>query len=236
MKLTRTRTRARMVCALAAVASSALLAGGGVLASPAAASAGRVQLAKPAHPTAVRRLKLVAHRRRLPKLGRRSAHRPHNRVALASDGNGGFYTHVTPLNTSLFMLDVSGASTEDYARVIIWPYNGGANQVWHFVPINNPSYFTPAEPTYEIIDQNSHKCLTDSDIAGSGVYIFPCDGELAQTWSTGLVNPSDSNTYYSIQSMLSGLYLDVYGDAGGAGTTIDTWPGNNGDNQYFGAI
>jgi Ricin-type beta-trefoil lectin domain-like len=34
----------------------------------------------------------------------------------------------------------------------------------------------------------------------------------------------------------SGLYLDVSGDSGWAGTAIDTWYYNGNDNQYFGTI
>ena len=206
MKLKRYRFfRARVACALAALGSSALLAGG-MLASPAAASVGQGRVPKQAHRTAAR-------------LPHRSAH--------TADVYGSFTTHVTPVNTWLLNLDVGGASTSPGAGVIDWWANGGANQVWTFTRI------TDTPNTYEIINQNSNQCLTTDGIPGDQVVQEPCAGSQAQHWTTAL-SPDAVFKAAAIKSVYSGLYIDVNSDSPWPGAFIDTWYGNGGDNQRFG--
>jgi hypothetical protein len=128
------------------------------------------------------------------------------------------------------MLDVSGASLSPGAPVIQWWSNGGANQKWDFQPM--------PDGTDEIIDVNSGQCLTTDGIAGDGVYQDPCVGEDNQEWWTNLQPVGFywigyQNTPYPIQSVSSGLYLDVNGDSPWPGATIDTWYWNGDANQYF---
>jgi hypothetical protein len=140
-----------------------------------------------------------------------------------------FTTDLTPANTGLLVLDVSGASTYPGAPVIDWYSNGGANQDWLFVPEAN------SNTTYEIVNVNSNMCLTTDGVAGDQVYQDYCTNSTNQQWGTALTqgNPTD---YWHIQSVYSGLYLDVSGDSPWPGASIDTWYDNGGDNQYFAAI
>ena len=68
---------------------------------------------------------------------------------------------------------------------------------------------------------------------GDQVYQFPCVSSPSQQWKTNLAT---STAYNMIQNVASGLYLDISGDSGWAGTAIDTWYYNGNDNQYFGTI
>jgi hypothetical protein len=188
------------------------------------------------------RIKLPAHRR----TDTASGHRP-RRARLAAilaglavpaliggtllagpaSASSGFQTEVTPNNTLGLLLDVSGGSTQLGAGVIDYWANGGANQQWIFQT-------TGAYNTYEIINVNSHQCLTADGTAGDQVYQFTCVGSPTQQWVTGL-NPG-SIYAYTIQNVSSGLYLDVSGNSPWPGATIDTWYYTGGQNQLFAAI
>jgi Ricin-type beta-trefoil lectin domain-like len=135
-----------------------------------------------------------------------------------------FESNVTPLNTFYLQLDVSGASTQPGAPVIDWYSNGGANQKWFFSQVI-------ASGEYEIANQNSGLCLTTDGVAGDQLYQEPCNESAGQIWITNL-SPSNNN-YTSIQSALSGLYLDVYGNTSWPGASIDTWYWNGGSNQKW---
>lgn len=227
MTLNRPHLRATIACGLAALATSALLAGA-VLASPAAASAGRARVAKPSQRLAHRLAHRSVHLTRLPTPAQRASGRLTGRSARAADAYDSFTTHVTPANTFFLQLDVGGASTSPGAGVIDWWTNGGANQAWTFTRITgNPN-------TFEIINQNSGQCLTTDGVAGDQVYQEPCDQDATEEWITGL-RPATGATAYSIESAYSGLYLDVNGDSPWPDTSIDTWYGNGGYNQYFSA-
>ncbi len=139
-----------------------------------------------------------------------------------------FTVHVTPNNTLGLLLDVSGASTAPGAPVIDWFANGGANQEWTFLPDGGNN-------TYEIVNVNSGMCLTTDGIAGDQVYQLSCAGSQIQQWTTGL-NPNNTGYGYPIKSVYSGLYLDVSGNSAWPGASIDTWPYNGGNNQFFGAL
>jgi hypothetical protein len=108
--------------------------------------------------------------------------------------------------------------------VIDWYSNGGANQDWLFVPEAN------SNTTYEIVNVNSNMCLTTDGVAGDQVYQDYCTNSTNQQWGTALTqgNPTD---YWHIQSVYSGLYLDVSGDSPWPGASIDTWYDNGGDNR-----
>jgi hypothetical protein len=149
-------------------------------------------------------------------------------LAGPASASAGFTTHVTPNNTFALLLDVSGGSTYPGAPVIDWYANGGQNQNWLFLPVNGGN-------TYEIINVNSNMCLTTDGVAGDQVYQDYCTNSTNQQWGTALTqgNPTD---YWHIQSVYSGLYLDVSGDSPWPGASIDTWYDNGGDNQYFAAI
>lgn len=149
-------------------------------------------------------------------------------LAGPASASSGFDTHITPNNTLGLLLDVSGGSTDNGAPVIDYFANGGANQRWTFVRLDSNN-------DYEIINDNSGKCLTTDGVAGDQVYQFQCVGAATQQWRTNL-NPGNVNAY-PIQSMYgSRLYLEVSGNTAWPGAAIDTWYWNGGSNQYFAAI
>jgi Ricin-type beta-trefoil lectin domain-like len=249
MKLKRPRLRAQAACALAALGTSALLAGG-VLAPPAAASAGGARLAHLTHRPAQRPPNRSDHRAvpptpagqalvRVPKrpAGRAGLTKPSPRPATGLRKH--FYPgepeydgwSITPNNTLFLQLDVGGASTSSGAGVIDWWTNGGANQKWDWVP---------ADTNYDewlIVNENSGQCLASDGIPGDQVYQEPCyQDSVNQYWSTTL--PIDYQDYSlassdTIENEASHLYLDVSGDSPWPGAWIDTWYYNGNPNQYF---
>ena len=260
MKLKRPRSRAQVTCALAALGSSALLAGG-VLASPAAASAGRarvptpaqrpaVRLANrsahrprvlnPAQLPAVRLLNRSGHRARLPKPAHLRAVRLKNRAAHAADAPTPFTIKLGPTKTIVgalgldLVLDVSDASTSPGAPVITyWDKFGfsDANQYWTV-------YFESGDQ-YLIVNQNSGQCLTSDGVAGDQVYQWPCVGSPYQEWTRSSYDVSDpvagnpGALADAWQNLASGLVLDVYGDSPWPSAAVDTWYWNGGANQIF---
>ena len=144
----------------------------------------------------------------------------------AAHADSAFTVHLTPNNTFGLLVDVNGGSTAPNAGVIDWYANGGANQVWTFIPFGNS--------TYEIQNANSSLCLTSDGVPGDGVYQLQCAGGAQQKWVTALT-PSAIGAY-PIRNVSSGLFLDVSGNSPWAGTTIDTWYWNGQSNQYFAAV
>jgi hypothetical protein len=145
----------------------------------------------------------------------------------AAHADSSFTVHLSPENTFGLLLDVNGASYAPGASVIDWYANGGQNQAWTFIPDG-------VGGVYEIQNVNSGLCLTTDGVAGDGVYQLQCTGSLPQRWSTALT-PSNPGSF-SIQSSWTHLYLDVNGNSGWAGATIDTWYGNGQLNQFFTAL
>ena len=233
MNLKQPRLRAQVACAIAALGTSALLAGG-VLASPAAASGGRAQESKPAHPPVLRLYHRSVNPARLPKSAPRPLRPPNRSAHTAADSFFDFTTNVTPLNTGGFfspdglVLDMSGASTAPGGQLIDWVSNRGANQMWtfHNITLKNSGQL------YTIVNQNSGLCLTTDGIAGDRVVQETCAGNnLTQQWYTGLSPFSTQG--WAVENEASGLYLDVDQDNPDFGAWIITWPFNGGLNQYF---
>lgn len=247
MKFKRPRLRAQVACAVAVLGTSTLLAGG-VLAAPAAASAGGARQAHSAHRPAQRSPSRSDHRAVAPKPARQASVRlakgsaepaplakrshpsatgPRKRLAFdASDVDG---LGITPNNTFFLQLDVRGASQSPGAPVIDWWTNWGANQGWDWQLVD------PIDGIYIIQNQNSGQCLTTDGIAGDQVYQEPCNYSEYQEWYTNLPTDYDYSVASSdpIKNVASGLYLDVNGDSPWPGASIDTWYYNGNSNQYF---
>ena len=126
---------------------------------------------------------------------------------------------ISPTGSFLY-LDVQGGSTGDGARIVQWSLSGD-NQVFTLQP--SGSYF-------ELVNRHSGKCVTTDGVAGHQLYQWTCHGTANQLWDTAL-NPNGHA--YPIQSVASGLYVDVAGGSRAQGAAIDTWYWNGGDNQYF---
>jgi hypothetical protein len=119
------------------------------------------------------------------------------------------------------VLDVSGGSTANGARVIQWYGSFAANQRWNFVD--------QGDGTETIVNQNSGKCLTTDGVAGHQLYQFTCAGSPLQKWSGTL----DRMQEHGLTNPYSGLRVDVDGGSRWAGAGIIAWYPHGGDNQQF---
>jgi len=122
------------------------------------------------------------------------------------------------------VLDVSGGSTANGAKVIQWYGQGSGNQRWNFVDQGNGRT--------AIVNQNSGKCLTTDGVAGHQPYQFTCVGSPLQQWSGNLTTVFDLHNHL-LTNVGSGLQMDVSGASATAGAAIITWYYNGNNNQYF---
>ncbi|WP_157815591.1 RICIN domain-containing protein [Kitasatospora sp. CB02891] len=123
------------------------------------------------------------------------------------------------------LLDVEGASQDDYAHVVTYAGNGGANQYWH-LDSSGPGTFT-------IVNEESGKCLDVHNgthaLPGDWADQYDCAGQLTQNWefTTG---PNGSvhlvNTYY-------GWDLDVLRNLTGDDRWVGVYPDTGGTNQLW---
>jgi hypothetical protein len=125
-------------------------------------------------------------------------------------------------------LDVSGASLATFAPVIQWWINGNANQRWNFRQLPDGNFW--------IINANSGQCLTTDLVAGDQLFQDLCG--FPGTPGVGNVdNPNGQEWYFDggagIVNAETGLYVDIYGGQGGAGSPIDAWYYNGNSNQDF---
>jgi ricin-type beta-trefoil lectin protein len=122
------------------------------------------------------------------------------------------------------VLDVSGGSTANGAKVIQWYGHGGGNQRWNFVDQGNG--------TSAIVNQNSGKCLTTDGVAGHQLYQFTCVGNATQQWQGNLGSVFNPDASLLINAP-TGLVMDVSGGSATAGAPVITWHYNGNNNQYF---
>ncbi len=132
-------------------------------------------------------------------------------------------THYLTSASSGLVMDVSGASTADGAKVVQWSNHSGTNQQWtvHSVSGN----------VFTLVNVNSGKCLeTPNQSTSQSVQLDQgtCNGSTSQQWSV-----RSAGAGYTLVNVLSGLYADVFGASTSAGAAIDQWPGNGGANQTW---
>ena len=123
-------------------------------------------------------------------------------------------------------VDVSGASTANSAPVVQWPYGGGRNQLWNFIPTSNGYY--------QIKNANSALNMNVAGAAtGNGGLIvqWPYGGATNEQWMP--VRNSDGS--YVFYNRNSGLVLDNPGGNTQA-KQFDQWGANGGSNQRFSVI
>jgi ribosome-binding ATPase len=140
-----------------------------------------------------------------------------------ASASSGFTIRFAPVSQPLLTVEVAGASNNAGANVDTWTLNSGANQKWTFTPSSN---------YYQIVNKQSGLCLTTDGVAGDTLYQWYCvPNATSQLWNTSM-QPGNW-VGYSIQSVYSGLYIDVRGDSRSAGADMITWYWGGGDNQYF---
>jgi Ricin-type beta-trefoil lectin domain-like len=137
-----------------------------------------------------------------------------------------FTVRLAPTSNLFLFVEVRGASTASTAPIDQWSYTGGKNQVWTFMPTGG---------YYEIINQNSGKCIMTDGTPGHQLIQAPCTGSRYQLWQVANEWVKGDFTYDSaIRNPASGLYMDVYGGSTTQGAAIDAWYNNGASaNQFF---
>ena len=123
-------------------------------------------------------------------------------------------------------LDVSGGSTANGATILQWPYGGGSNQIWNFIPTSNGYY--QIKNAYSALDLNVSGASTANG-ASTVQWQFGAQGN--DQWLP-VRNADGSYVFYNRNS---GLLLD---NPGGTtqGVQFDQWGANGGANQRFNVI
>jgi hypothetical protein len=135
----------------------------------------------------------------------------------------GVYTIKTAGNPSK-VLDVSGASAEDGAKVVLFTSHNGDNQRLNLI-------FNPETGYYNIITAYG-KALDitgASSDAGTAIIQWAPHGGANQMWTVA----SDGNGGYVIKSALNSMVLDVFEARFTDGNRIITWPAHGNANQSW---
>ncbi|MES2439004.1 MAG: RICIN domain-containing protein [Verrucomicrobiota bacterium] len=123
-------------------------------------------------------------------------------------------------------LDVAGGSAANGAAVVQWPYTGGRNQLWNFIPTSGGYY--------QIKSANSG---LDLNVSGGST----SNGALVVQWPYGSGNndqwlPSrNADGTHTFHNRNSGLVLDNPGGGTQAAQFLQ-WGANGGANQKFNCI
>jgi lysophospholipase L1-like esterase len=124
-------------------------------------------------------------------------------------------------------LDVNGGSTANGATVIQWPYGGGSNQLWNFIPTSNGYY--QIKNAYSALDVNVAGASTTN---GAKIVQWQFGSQGNDQWLP--VRQNDGS--YVFYNRNSGSLLD---NPGGTiqGFQFDQWGANGGgSNQRFNVI
>ena len=121
-------------------------------------------------------------------------------------------------------LDVKGQSTANGAAVDQWPYNGGANQLWNFIPTSNGYY--------QIKNANSSKDLTVYG-ASTGVNATVVQDPYGTAGNDQWQPVKQTDGSYVFYNRHSGLVLDNPGGGSTQGTQFIQYNANGGSNQKF---
>jgi hypothetical protein len=91
---------------------------------------------------------------------------------------------------------------------------------------------TPTGATYEIVNQNSHLCMTTDGIAGHGLVQMPCAGGDGQQWQVA-PDFGGEGTISWIRNPSSNLYATVRNGRPTSGTVITAAPWTGASGQSF---
>ena len=146
-----------------------------------------------------------------------------------------YYDIWNATSSGLFMtIAVSGGSMTPNENVITWPWTGGYEQDWAFVP-------SPYSGWYEIVNRNSGQCLSvsgPSTAPGTDLVQYPCFGGSNQIWYMGSVSLATTYSIVSLYTWEDGYpnndqVIDIQNAYPWQGGTLDIWPANGGWNQAF---
>jgi glycosyl hydrolase family 43/ricin-type beta-trefoil lectin protein len=128
------------------------------------------------------------------------------------------------------VLDVSGASTADGAKVIQWTSDGGANQRWALQHQDGN--------VYSLVNAGSGRCLEDpgsSPAQGVQLDQSTCNAGAGQRWALDAAGSfaSPGNNRYVLVDLASGWVVDVSGGSTSPGAAVIQWITNGGSNQTW---
>ena len=126
-------------------------------------------------------------------------------------------------HTANSCLDISGASTENGARLIQWQCHGGDNQTW--------SIEAMGDGYSRLVSRQSGKCLDvsgESTADGAPVLQWQCHNGANQQWRVEPVGEG-----YRFVARHSGKCLDVPGWSTNDGTAMTQWQCQGGANQTW---
>lgn len=109
------------------------------------------------------------------------------------------------------------------------------SKVASFSDISSFNQLAIAESTYLIRNVNSGMCVDVSQDGGKGhsdganIYQYPCHGRTNQQWTLQALG----NNTFSLESVNSGLMMEVSGASKKQGATIHQWHWNNTNNQKW---
>ena len=120
-------------------------------------------------------------------------------------------------------MDVSGGTMEAGTNVRVYNANGTDAQRWILVPV--PDFSSGG--TYEIRSMLSTSMCVDvsggSGVKGANVQLYHANGTNAQKFNI----TEETSGHWSIQAIVSKLYLDVNGGSAEAGTNVQQWSDND---------
>lgn len=135
--------------------------------------------------------------------------------------------HMLGIVSSMYNLDVVGASTWVGAPIDVWYFNGNDNQQF--------TYPETDKQVAEIRNLGSQQCITTDGVAGDTLYQMPCGNSAGQLWEAEVFttwwNPGKTMVTYI--NPASGLAMEVYGDSYSPGATVDAWYPNGNENQTW---
>lgn len=135
----------------------------------------------------------------------------------------GTYTIKSALGNNL-VLDITGASLEENANLEIWVDNKGNNQKFNVTYDNNGYY------TLEVV--NSGKVLSvENDNVKDCTNVVQKYKKNVDSQKWRIKDAGDG--YFYIISKINNMNLDVYGAIAQAGTNIQVYTENKGNNQKF---
>jgi len=120
-------------------------------------------------------------------------------------------------------INVSGWSTANGAQIIQWPYGGGSNELWNFIPTSNGYY--QIKNAYSALDMNVTGASTTN---GAKIVRWQFSSFNNDQWLP--VRQTDGS--YVFYNRNSGLVLDNPGGTA-QGAQLDQWGANGGSNQRF---
>jgi hypothetical protein len=132
------------------------------------------------------------------------------------------------------VLDIPSANPADGVRIQQWSDNGGTNQHWVVVNLQNGFFKIVSRATGKVLD------VTGGPAAiGNGVPIqqWSDNGGTNQQWDLRIaaIDMGNAETWFKFISRSSGKVLDVIGGSGATadGVQIQQWSDNGGTNQQW---